>query len=226
MAQPIALSWSGGKDAMMAFHHLDESEEWEVVSLYTTVTEETGETSMHRVPLALIEEQAKRLSVELEVIPLPEFPPNQVYEREVEQLFGRYRRRGLTNIAFGDLYLEDIRKYREEWLERCQMEAHFPLWGRNTEELALDFIDLGYGAVVVCVDGRVLDPSHLGASFDGTFLGQLPPSVDLCGENGEFHTFVYVGPLLKGEIGFVEIEQLWSDPFGHILLQPLPEEVD
>ncbi len=173
-----------------------------VVALLTTVTEGYDRVSMHGVRLALLSRQAEALGLPLHVVSIPQTAGNSVYEARMEAAFAQFRPRGVTAIAFGDLFLADVRRYREEWLARTGMTPIFPLWRRNTRALARRFVDQGFRAVLTCVDTRVLDPSFAGRTFDHALLTDLPPTVDPCGENGEFHTFVVGGPIFRWDIAF------------------------
>lgn len=196
----FALSWSGGKDSALALHELRSMSEPDPCALVTTVTAEYGRISMHGVRRELLLSQARAVGVPLVEIEIPAPCPNDVYELRMEQALARAPLSEAMTIAFGDLFLTDIRAYREERLRRIGKEAIFPLWGRNTNALAREFIAAGFEALLVCVDPRRLDPSFAGRRFDDALLADLPPGVDPCGENGEFHTFVYAGPIFSAPI--------------------------
>ncbi|MGQ0550659.1 MAG: hypothetical protein ACT4PY_13430 [Armatimonadota bacterium] len=197
----VLLSWSGGKDSCMTLVELGR-QGIDVAALMTTVTEDYDRVSMHGVRRTLAEHQAAALGLPLHIVYIPSSSTNRDYEARMEEAFEIHRRQGVTVVAFGDLFLADIRKYREDWFSRIDMEALFPIWHRDTSKLAKTFIDLGYRAVVTCVDGRVLSPAFAGRIVDHEFLRDLPPTVDPCGENGEFHTFVFGGPCFHHEVGF------------------------
>jgi uncharacterized protein (TIGR00290 family) len=196
----VLHSWSGGKDSCLALAELLADDTRSVAALLTTVTEGYDRVSMHGVRLTLLRLQADALGVPLHVVTIPQTATNAVYEARMEAAFERFRALGVTTIAFGDLFLLDVRRYREEWLARTGMTPLFPLWHRDTRDLARQFIDQGYTAVLTCVDTRVLDRSYAGRTFDHALLAGLPPTVDPCGENGEFHTFVSGGPIFHREI--------------------------
>jgi uncharacterized protein (TIGR00290 family) len=202
MPQKILLAWSGGKDSALALDELLRSEDCEVVALLTTLTEGHDRVSMHGVRKALVEQQARSLGLPLEEVYIPQECSDQTYEARMQETMGRYAETGVTAVAFGDLFLEDIRTYRENNLGRVGLKALFPLWHKNTTELAHFFIDRGFEAVVTCVDSMALDPSFVGMNFDDGFLLGLPPEVDPCGENGEFHSFVADGPLFWQRVPF------------------------
>lgn len=184
------LSWSSGKDGAFALHALRGSGECEVVGLLTTVTRSSGRISMHGVREELLERQRAALGLPLTIVELP-FPcSNAEYERAMNAALGPARRDGIRTVVFGDLFLEDIRAYRESRLRAVGMTGLFPLWGRDTAALARDMIRSGLRARLCCLDPRRLDPTFAGRAFDREFLEALPASVDPCGERGEFHTFV------------------------------------
>lgn len=202
MPQKILLAWSGGKDSALALDELLRVEDYEVVGLLTTLTEGYDRVSMHGVRKALLEQQALSLGLPLEEVYIPQECSNEQYEARMQETMGRCAHAGITAVAFGDLFLEDIRAYREKKLSRAGLKAHFPLWHRKTTELARFFIDRGFEAVVTCVDSQALGFSFVGRNFDDGFLLDLPPGVDPCGENGEFHSFVGDGPLFRERIPF------------------------
>jgi uncharacterized protein (TIGR00290 family) len=202
MKERILLSWSGGKDSALALHELRRSGETEVVAIVTTVTEDTGRIGMHAVPRALADRQSAALGIPLREIGMPAFPPNEVYEARWRTVLEEYRDAGIRAVAFGDLFLEDIREYRERFLGVVGMRGIYPIWGRDTRSLADEFLDEGFRAVLVAVDLRALDRSFAGRSFDRDLLADLPTGVDPCGENGEFHTFVFDGPEFHRPVAF------------------------
>jgi uncharacterized protein (TIGR00290 family) len=199
---PVVLAWSGGKDSALALAALRRERRREVVGLLTAVVEPEGCVSMHRVPRALIQAQADALGLELSMAVVPEWPPNDVYEAAMAEALAPCRAAGAETVAFGDLFLADLRGYRERQMEALGMQCAFPLWGRDSASLARDFIAEGYRAVVCCVDSRRLPASFCGREFDAALLRDLPPEVDPCGENGEFHTFVYDGPGFSRRVQF------------------------
>ncbi|TMI79876.1 MAG: diphthine--ammonia ligase [Bacillati bacterium ANGP1] len=197
MRERILQSWSGGKDSCLTLAELLSDGTWSVAALVTTVTEGYERVSMHGVRQALLREQAAALGLPLEVVYIPQNATNEIYEARMEETFARYRSLGVATIAFGDLFLADIRRYREQWLARAGIRPVFPLWMRDTRDLARRFVDEGFEAVVTCVDTRVLDRGFAGRRFDHALLADLPDTVDPCGENGEFHTFVHAGPIFR-----------------------------
>lgn len=188
------LSWSSGKDAAYALHALRHSGTVEVVGLLTTVTSAFGRVSMHGVREALLDAQADALGLPLEKVRIPYPCPNETYEAAMRATLERARAVGVETVAFGDLFLEEIRGYRERRLSEIGFHAVFPLWGRPTAALAEEMIDRGVRARVSCLDPRRLPPRFAGSTFDRAFLRAIPPEVDPCGERGEFHTFVTDAP--------------------------------
>jgi len=198
--KPIALSWSGGKDSALALHALLRDRTVEVAALVTTVTSEYDRVSMHGVRAALLEEQATVLGLPLHVVRIPPAATNAWYERAMREALQALRQQGIAAMAFGDLFLADVREYRERLVRDTGVEALFPIWGRTTGPLARRFVHDGFRAVLVCVDPSQIDVSHCGAEFDDALLEALPATADPCGENGEFHTFVYDGPMFNRPI--------------------------
>ena len=192
---PTVLSWSGGKDSALALHALWMDPSIEVRGLLTTVTEGYERVSMHGVRTELIASQAAALGLTLHTVRIPQAASNEIYEQATLDKLICLRDDGVESVAFGDLFLEDVRAYRERLCARVPISPAFPIWGKPTRELADDFIRSGFRAVLVCVDPRQIDVSHCGSEFDASLLSALPTSVDRCGENGEFHTFVYDGPM-------------------------------
>jgi len=207
-----ALSWSGGKDSSLALYEL-KSSEFQVVSLLTTLTKDFDRISMHGVRRALLEKQAESLHLPLEKVWISKGAPNTEYEAEMSKALAKYRSDGIQHVAFGDLFLADIRKYREEKLTAVKMTGVFPLWKKDTKELASYFVERGFKAIVCTVDPRALHPSFCGRDFNSSFLSDLPAGVDPCGENGEFHTFVYDGPIFEKEIPVRKGEVVERDGF-------------
>jgi uncharacterized protein (TIGR00290 family) len=197
---PIVVSWSGGKDSALALHALLMDPAVDVRGLLTTVTDEYDRVSMHGVRRELVVEQARSMGLELFTARIPPGCSNDRYEAVTVAALRDLRDAGIRAIAFGDLYLSDVRAYRERVVASVGLEPIFPLWGRPTGELAREFVAAGFRAVLTCVDPRQLDVSHCGSEFDVALLDALPASVDPCGEHGEFHTFVYDGPMFDHSI--------------------------
>ena len=204
MNQKIVLSWSGGINSVLMLHRLLEQGESEILALVTTVLAGESKIAMHEVPQNLLEAQACALGFPLYTLELPRDAANAVYEEKFGGLLQRLKRRNVDSIAFGDIFLEDIRAYRESILDKIGVQPLFPLWNIDSRTLVGEFMELGFKGVTVCVDSRVLDASFAGREMDSEFVKALPASVDPCGENGEFHSFVYDGPLLKDRLRFTK----------------------
>lgn len=202
MKEKVILSWSGGKDSALCLHAIREADRYEVAGLLTTVTEGYGRISMHGVREVLLQEQAASLGLPLERVQIPQNSSNEEYESRMKAALERWLAAGVTRVAFGDIFLEDLRKYREDNLAPLSMQALFPLWKQSTPELARRFIRLGFRAVLTCVDGNALESRFAGRELDSALLAELPDSVDPCGENGEFHSFVWDGPLFRQPVLF------------------------
>ncbi|HHI80633.1 MAG TPA: adenine nucleotide alpha hydrolase [Planctomycetes bacterium] len=198
--EPILLSWSTGKDSAWALHLLREDPRFEVRGLLTTVNQEFGRVAMHGVRQCLLQAQAEALGLPLETVSLPHPCSNAIYEARMREVLLRVREQGIHGVAFGDLFLEDVRRYRERQLEALGLQTHFPLWGMDTAALAQEMVEAGLRAILSCVDPRVFPAQGIGRTFDPSFLVTLPEGVDPCGENGEFHTFAFAGPGFGSEI--------------------------
>jgi len=213
MPDPILFCWSGGKDSAMALHALFSRGDVRVAALLTTVTEGYDRISMHGVRRELLERQAESIGLPLHEVRIPLQCINPVYEARMEEALRAYRARGVRQVAFGDIFLEDLRAYREKNLAQVEMTALFPIWKRDTHELAAEFVSSGFRAIVVCIDPRKLDASFAGRELDGSFLRDLPHCVDPCGENGEFHTFVFDGPIFRQPVPVRRDEVVERDGF-------------
>jgi uncharacterized protein (TIGR00290 family) len=216
---PFALSWSGGKDSALALWTL-RRQLLEPKALITTVTESYERISMHGVRRELLARQAEALRVPLVEVLIPPSCVNEIYDARMAEAFAGAPLRGVEAVAFGDLFLEDVRAYREGRLAAAGRRGLFPLWGHDTAALAREFLDAGFEATLVCVDPRVLDSSFAGRRYDERLLAELPPDVDPCGENGEFHTFVSAGPIFAGPIACVTGEVVERDGFVFCDLTP------
>jgi uncharacterized protein (TIGR00290 family) len=220
VAKPVLFCWSGGKDSCMALHQLRCDPLRDVVALLTTVTEGYDRISMHGVRRVLLERQAGALGLPLEIVTIPPQCVNAEYEARMEAMLLTWKKRGVTEVAFGDIFLEDLREYRHTNLAKVGMTTLFPVWKRPTWELAREFIALGFRAVTVCVDPKILDASFVGREIDPEFLTQLPAAADPCGENGEFHSFVYDGPGFSAPVKFAIGEKVLRDGFWFCDLLP------
>ena len=206
----------------MALTRISENRAQLVAGLLSTVTEGFERVSMHGVRVALLEQQAAALALPLRLVYIPPNATNEVYESRMAEALGDFQRQGISEVAFGDLFLADIREYRERWLRRIGMRAIFPLWQRDTAQLAQSFIDQQFRAVITCVDARILDRSFAGRLYDRRLLRDLPAGVDPCGENGEFHTFVFDGPNFRRPVRVRPGEIVLRDSWHFCDL--LPEE--
>ena len=211
MIEKVVFTWSGGKDSAMALYELQKVYNYEILALLTTITAGYDRISMHGVRNRLLEQQIESLGFSLERIYINKDSSNEEYEVKMKNALLRYRAQGVSLVAFGDIFLEDLRRYREENLLRIGLKGIFPLWRRDTTTLAHTFIDLGFKAVISCIDSKYLDKSFAGRVFDKQFLSELPLNVDPCGENGEFHSFVYGGPIFKSEIPYEKGEVVLRD---------------
>ncbi len=198
MKEPVVMSWSGGKDSAMALHELLRSDAYKVVSLLTSVSHEFRRISHHGVRESLLDEQAQAIGIPLRKVYLPSGTnggcTNEIYEAIMAEVMTIYREDGVEMVAFGDLFLQDLREWREANLAKARMRATFPIWKRNTVALAREIIGLGFKAYLSCVEGKV-GPGFAGRAYGESLLADLPAGIDPCGENGEFHSFVYDGPI-------------------------------
>src|ERR1700736_6101188 len=201
MPNPILFCWSGGKDSAMALHALLH-ERAPIAALLTTVTETYDRISMHGVRRELLVQQARSIGLPLHEVRIPPQCVNAVYEARMEDALRIHYDAGVRTVAFGDIFLEDLRAYREKNLARIGMTALFPIWKRNTRELIRSFHTAKFRAITACIDPKKLDASFAGRELDAAFFRDLPSSVDSCGENGEFHTFAFSGPIFKDPIRF------------------------
>jgi uncharacterized protein (TIGR00290 family) len=191
---PIVLSFSGGKDSVLALAALRASAAWEVRALAATVVEDDRTLAMHAVPERLVALQASSLGLPLARVAVPRDAPNAVYEERLAAALALFRADGIGHVAFGDLFLAEIKAYRDALMARLGFEAVYPLWGADTRELARTFVRDGYRGLTVCVDAARLDATWAGRELDAAFFAALPAGIDPCGERGEFHSFVYDGP--------------------------------
>ena len=196
----------------MALYYAQKSGDIEIAALLTTVKEGYDRISMHGVRRDLLEQQAESLGIPLRKIVIPKDCPNDVYEARMREALGVFQAQGIVKIAFGDLFLEDLKQYRDERLAQAGMTGLYPIWKRDTEELARTFIGLGFKAILACVDTKALDASFAGREIDHDLLRDLPESVDPCGEYGEYHSFVYAGPIFKKAIACKAGERVMRTP--------------
>jgi uncharacterized protein (TIGR00290 family) len=196
------FNWSSGKDSALALYKILQGEEYEISCLLTSVNQQFQRISMHGVRVELLHQQAKSIGLRLEIMQIPEMPTMEVYEAVMTATLTQLKEQGVTHSVFGDIFLEDLRKYREDKLAPIGFKGVFPLWKTPTDVLIQDFIALGFKTIVVCVNERYLDQSFVGRIIDTDFINDLPENVDVCGENGEFHTFTFDGPIFSKPIEF------------------------
>jgi uncharacterized protein (TIGR00290 family) len=199
--KPVLFCWSGGKDSALALHALSHRADVRVTGLLTTVTDEYDRISMHGVRRGLLLQQAQFLGLPLHEVRIPLQCVNPIYESRMEQALRAHLAEGVRTVAFGDIFLEDLREYRERNLGKLDMRAIFPIWKHDTRELAREFCQQGFRAIAVCIDSKKMDRSFAGRELTADFFSDLPAGVDPCGENGEFHTFVFAGPIFSRAIG-------------------------
>lgn len=198
MKEKVVLAWSGGKDSAMALYALLNSGRYEVASLLTTVCEQYERISHHGVRVELLKQQASALGINLHEVNLPQATCSmEDYEAVMEKVMLEYKTKGILTVAFGDIFLQDLREYRERNLAKVGAKAIFPIWHRDTTEIVRTFIELGFRAYLTCVDGEKLGRKFAGRSIDEDLIRDLPDAVDPCGENGEFHSYVYDGPIFR-----------------------------
>lgn len=219
--KPIIMCWSGGKDSALALQALLKSQEYEVKGLLTTITEGYDRISMHGVRRQLLEEQAASLGLPMTVVLIPPECVNDTYRERMSKTSMAFKQQGINHMAFGDLFLEDIREYRNAMLAQVGMEAVYPLWGMDTKRLGQDFIKQGFKATLCCVDPIQLDMEFCGTDYDTTMLASLPDSCDPCGENGEFHTFVHAGPIFSQPVACTKGEVVLRDNFWFCDILPV-----
>lgn len=214
------VSWSGGKDSCLALYEMKRSHTFAVAALITTVTEDYDRVSMHGVRRVLLERQARAIGLPLHQVAISKDATNAEYEGKMGMALSAYAAAGVDSVVFGDLFLADVRAYRERFLQRLQMTPVFPVWHRSTADFVRDFLRLGFKAVTTCVNTERLDESFVGRMLDNSFLEALPSDVDPCGENGEFHTFVFDGPLFTEPVRFSVGEKVLRGQFWFCDLLP------
>lgn len=202
MKKKALFNWSSGKDSALALYKILQNDEYEISCLLTSVNQQFQRISMHGVRVELLKEQAQSIGLPLEIMQIPEMPTMEVYEAVMQTTLSKLKEQGVTHSIFGDIFLDDLRKYREDKLSEMDFEGVFPLWKIPTLTLIQEFIVLGFKTIVVCVNERFLDKSFVGRIVDQNFINDLPENVDVCGENGEFHTFTFDGPVFSKPISF------------------------
>ena len=195
--EPIILGWSGGKDSSLTLQKIREEGRYEVISLLTTFDDGVRRISTHGVRCSLLNKQSEALGIPCKKVYIPQDCDNTNYELLMQKALLEFKANGITKLAFGDLFLEEIRNYRDRMLAEINMNAIYPIWGSHTGGLAMNFINKGFFATLVCVDSLKLDSSYAGQKFNNALLDQFPSGIDPCGENGEFHTFVHDGPIFN-----------------------------
>lgn len=203
------FSWSSGKDSALALYRMQQQADLEISQLITTVNEHFGRVSMHGLRRALLEQQALETGIPLTIIEVPREPTMEDYDALMNQALGTLQKEGFTRCGFGDIFLEDLKVYREKQLYPFGIKAVFPIWKKDTTALLHEFIALGFKAIVICIKSELLDESFLGREIDASFIEDLPEDVDPCGENGEFHTFCYDGPIFAHPIPFTKGERVF-----------------
>jgi uncharacterized protein (TIGR00290 family) len=218
------LSWSGGKDSSIALNEILKEDVPRIAGLFTTVTKDYDRISVHGVRRSLLRKQASSLNLPLYEVLIPKNATNEIYEREmISTLLSLKSELSISVVVFGDLFLQDIREYRERLLSKVGMQCVFPIWGRDTKKLAEYFIDAGFKAILCTVDPKLLDGRFCGFEFDRQFLSEISSNVDPCGENGEFHTFVYDGPIFKNPVEIKRGKIVQRDGFFFADVLPLED---
>jgi len=217
MNKPIKIkaifSWSGGKDSALALYKILKEDKYEIVSLITTITEGYNRISMHGISLDLLEEQVKSIGIPLHKIEIPQNCSNEEYEMIMVKTLNHFQKQGILSVIFGDIYLEDVKNYRISQLSGVGMKAIFPLWGISTNEISNEFINKGFQTIISCVDIRSLDRTFSGRIYDQNCLNDLPSTCDPCGENGEFHSFVFDGPIFSRKLEIKTGAKLLRDDY-------------
>ncbi|WP_024544883.1 ATP-binding domain-containing protein [Picosynechococcus sp. NKBG15041c] len=216
MKKKILMSWSSGKDSAWALYTLQQNPDFEVVGLFCTINKEFDRISMHGVRIELLQKQAESLDLPLEIIEIPYPCRNIEYEKIMGDFVERVKSNGVEYFAFGDLFLEDVRNYREEKLKGSGIQPIFPIWGIPTEKISREMVKNGLKTITICVDSKRIPDKFLGKIFDDNFLDALPETIDPCGENGEFHTFVYDAPMFKKPIEITIGERFARENFVYV----------
>tara|TARA_R110002073_G_scaffold194720_3_gene353779 strand:- start:375 stop:1118 length:744 start_codon:yes stop_codon:yes gene_type:complete len=211
LKQKTYFNWSSGKDASLAFYYLKKEGTLNVDKLLTCINTYHNRVSMHGLRRELLEQQIQSIGLPLSTIELPEEPTMEEYNHLMSRSIIDLKSEGYSNCGFGDIYLEDLRSYREEQLKPYDIKCHFPLWKKDTKTIISDFIKLGFKAIVICIKSELLDKSFVGREIDENFINDLPTNVDPCGENGEFHTFCYDGPIYTKPIKFDIGEKVYRE---------------
>ncbi|WP_286969365.1 diphthine--ammonia ligase [Flavobacterium sp. UBA4854] len=200
--QKALFNWSSGKDSALALYKILQNKDFKIECLLTSVNKQYQRISMHGIRLELLQNQAESIGIPLKILEVPEMPTMEVYEQVMTKTLTELKQNGIRYSIFGDIFLEDLRKYRENQLAKIGLNGVFPIWKIPTQDLIHEFISLGFKTIVVCVNEKYLDKSFLGRVIDQDFINDLPENVDVCGENGEFHTFTFDGPIFSIPIDF------------------------
>lgn len=205
------FNWSSGKDSALALYHLLKDNRYSVDQLVTTINSHYNRVSMHGLRIELLLEQTKSLNIPASLIELPEMPSMEIYERKMLEMVSKLKDDGFTHSAFGDIFLEDLRIYREKQLAKQNFISVFPIWKKDTNKLLNEFLDLGFKTIIVCANSKYFGEDFVGTIIDENFIDNLPEGVDPCGENGEFHTFCFDGPIFKKPIPFTLGEKVYRE---------------
>lgn len=210
MKEKIIFNWSGGKDSALSLYKIMRQDQYDILCLLTSISEPHQRVSMHGVRVDVLEAQAKSIGLPLHKIFIPEMPSMELYENMMMTTLERLKKQGATASVFGDIFLEDLRNYREHQLSKIGLKGIFPLWKMDTNKLVREFIDSDFKAITTCVNENFLDKSFVGRIIDDDFIHSLPANVDPCGENGEFHSFVFDGPIFKTPVTFMKGEVVYK----------------
>ena len=211
--EKVIFAWSGGKDSAIALNETQQDRRYEIACLLTTITEGYDRVSMHGVPRVLAEQQAKSIGLPLEEVFISQSCADAEYEDKMRAVLNRYKQTGVSAVIFGDIFLEEVRRYREDNLAKVGLKGVFPLWGKDPAALKRSFAAPGFRAVTTCVDSKVLSQEFVGRELDERFWAELPPDVNPSGENGEFHSFVFDGPIFSERIAYTRGEVVLRDSF-------------
>jgi uncharacterized protein (TIGR00290 family) len=209
--EKVLISWSGGKDCSLALHDILSGREYQVAGLLTTITKGHDRLDMHDIRYSLLDRQAEALGYPLEMVTISSHTSNADYEDSLVKSLRKYKEAGVTSVVFGDIFREDLRKYRELNLARLGMKALFPMWKKDSFQIMEALITLGFKAIVVSVNTNALDSRFVGRPIDWRFIFDFPKTADVCGEHGEYHTFVHDGPVFKRAVSYTAGETLMRD---------------
>lgn len=201
------MNWSSGKDSALALYYAQKEKNFNIQKLFTTLDASSGRVSMHDVKKELLHAQAESIGLDIEIANISTSTSLEDYNRKIREKVDQFRKEGFTHSIFGDIFLEDLKEYRESQLKKANIKAVFPLWKKDTKKLIQEFIDLGFKAICVCTNSRFLNEDFCGRIIDKSFISDLPRNVDPCGENGAFHTFVFDGPIFKNPVHFQKGEK-------------------